>query len=426
MSSGNPVDSSTVREEEWRAPARTLSPAGLTIVSSPDTAAVQRFVPLSPGNIATLGRAAPDAGLRIEDEKLSRIHLRITWDGRSDGYRLGDGGSANGTFVNGARTQSALLADQDVIRVGRTLIVFSADRATEEASDWQQIAKSELPVLLCGETGVGKDVTARRIHERSGRPGSFVAVNCSALPRDLAAAELFGHTRAAFSGAVQARAGVFVSANHGTLFLDEVAELPLELQAMLLRVLEDGKVRALGSDREEHVSVRVIAATNADLARAMERRGFRPDLYARLCHHRIELRPLRQRRRELLSLAVQFASGSELAWDASEALLLGDYPFNVRELKSVVQRARELATTASIELADLDRVAPALVRRLLERRAEGASGAPPPMPARPGRAELERLLTQHAGSVSAVASALSTSRTQVYRWLKAYGWERKP
>src|SRR5262249_54893904 len=158
-------------------------------------------------------------------------------------------------------------------------------------------------MLIQGETGTGKEVLAQAIHGASGRSGAFVPVNCATLPADLAAAELFGHERGAFSGANNARPGLFRAANGGTLFLEEVGDLPLPLQPTLLRALQEGRVRPVGSEREVTVDVRVVAATHVDLERAVEAGGFRSDLLGRLAHVVTTLRPLRERRREILALA---------------------------------------------------------------------------------------------------------------------------
>jgi transcriptional regulator with GAF, ATPase, and Fis domain len=379
--------------------------------------------------VLNVGREVAEQGLRIADVKLSRMHFRVTWDGRSRAYRVGDAGSANGTYVNGLATESAILVENDVVRAGQTLfVVCSSLEPSPFEVLLQSVARSSLPVLLLGETGAGKEVAAQTIHDLSGRNGDFVPVNCAALPKELAASELFGHTRAAFSGAKQPRVGLFQTAAGGTLFLDEIGELPLDLQPLLLRALQDGKVRALGSDREESVDVRVIAATNVDLEGMISSGRFRADLYARLAHQIVNVPPLRQRKSDILRLVAGFAGAKcNVSADAAEALLLWDYEYNVRELKGIVQRIKEQARSGQIDLAALKSVAPQLVSNLdAARNAAGITKVADPVVARPSRAELARLLAEHDGNVSAVAVALSTSRTQLYRWLKGYGieWRR--
>lgn len=421
------TEGSTVREEGWEPPSSARQGMRLCVVSSPDAAAVGRWRELDKETVLNIGREVPEEGLRIADAKLSRMHFRVTWDGRSSTYRVGDAGSANGTYVNGSAAQSGLVVESDVVRAGQTLFVLcSSTESSGFESLLQSVACSPLPVLLLGETGVGKEVAARTIHDLSGRKGDFVPVNCAALPKDLAASELFGHTRAAFSGANQPRLGLFQSAAGGSLFLDEIGELPLDLQPILLRALQDGKVRALGSDREESVDVRVLAATNVDLGALLSSGRFRADLHARLAHQIVDVPPLRRRKSDILRLVAGFGE-CKIGPDAAEALLLWDYDYNVRELKGIIQKLTQRTDRAEVDLFVLKAVAPQLVTHLdAARRAAAISKAAEPVVTRPSRAELTRLLGEHDGNVSAVAEALSTSRTQLYRWLKGYGiaWRR--
>jgi len=203
-------------------------------------------------------------------------------------------------------------------------------------------------VLVEGETGTGKELVARAIHKQSGRKGAFVAVNCGSISSELLESELFGHTRGAFTGAHAAREGLFNYANNGTIFLDEIGELPLPLQANLLRVLEEKRVRPVGSDREVEVSCRVIAATNVPLADQVQQGAFREDLYYRLNVLRIVVPPLRDRLEDIPALAHYF--GETLASEIGVAPVpFGhndfvhmqgyDWPGNVRELKNVIERS---------------------------------------------------------------------------------------
>jgi anaerobic nitric oxide reductase transcription regulator len=221
----------------------------------------------------------------------------------------------------------------------------------------QVVARSGLPVLLLGETGVGKELFARRLHRLSGRHDKpLVQVNCAALPETLAESELFGHVRGAFSGASTERAGRVEAAQGGTLLLDEVGELPLALQAKLLRTLQDGEIQRLGSDRTRKVDVRVIAATNRDLRAAVRDGHFRADLYHRLSVYPLPIPPLRERRDDILPLAGRFLEinrarlglrGLRLARSAERALLDYDWPGNVRELEHVIGRAALRAASGS-------------------------------------------------------------------------------
>ncbi|MDY0749061.1 nitric oxide reductase transcriptional regulator NorR [Paucibacter sp. R3-3] len=215
--------------------------------------------------------------------------------------------------------------------------------------DIDTVAPSDLTVLILGETGVGKELVAQRVHASSARrDAALVQINCAALPETLADSELFGHRRGAFTGAVQDRVGKFELADGGTLFLDEVGELPLSVQAKLLRVLQSGELQRPGSDRLLHVDVRVLAATNRDLRREVAEGRFRADLYHRLSVFPLHVPPLRERERDVLVLAGGFLEKNQhrlgvrnlrLSPAASAALLAHDWPGNVRELEHLVSRA---------------------------------------------------------------------------------------
>lgn len=243
------------------------------------------------------------------------------------------------------------------------------------------VAPTGSTVLLTGETGTGKEVVARRIHFCSERPGGpFVSVNCAALPEGLIESELFGYERGAFTGAAGARPGYFEEANGGTLFLDEVAELPLVLQPKLLRALQEREVRRLGASRSVRVDVRVIAATNGDLACAVREGRFRPDLYYRLCIIELHLPPLRERKEDLPELCKHFLgrciprTGSPLrrvSAAAAEAMDAYPWPGNVRELENVIERALVLA-----RLDDGDAVLPCHLPE--EMRPAPSAAEPPP------------------------------------------------
>jgi anaerobic nitric oxide reductase transcription regulator len=220
--------------------------------------------------------------------------------------------------------------------------------------DIEVAAGSDLPVLITGETGVGKELVARAVHAASPRSDeALIQVNCAALPDSLAESELFGHVRGAFTGAGRDRAGKFEIADGGTLFLDEIGELPLALQPKLLRVLQDGEVQRVGSDRALHVDVRILAATNRDLEGAVRRGRFRPDLFHRLAVYPIHVPPLRDRREDITMLSAHFidrvrqrlgVSRVRLDEEAREALCAGDWPGNVRELRNVISRGVLRAT----------------------------------------------------------------------------------
>jgi len=396
--------------------------ARLHIVHSPAANLNGTSVSLADG-LLVVGRDV-DGGLSIPDQALSRTHFRIVSDTRNGVDRLADAGSRNGTRVGGRAVESVALTPGAVIRAGDTLCVYTTGHEMAAAlAKVDAIAASNASVLILGETGVGKELLARRIHDHSGRSGRFVAVNCAALPRELASAELFGHRRGAFSGANVAREGLFVHADAGTLLLDEVGDLPRDLQPTLLRVLQERTLRPLGSDSEVTIDVRVLAATLFDLSKEIAAGRFRADLHARLAETIIRVPPLRERRTEILALAAEFALelGATLAVtvNAAEALLLWHWPYNVRELRSLIRSFVQRSTAGTpLDLAYLRDERSELTAALsAEPAPENVDGSG----ARPDRAELEGLLVQHEGNVSAVAQALGKPRTQVYRWLRSLG-----
>lgn len=227
-------------------------------------------------------------------------------------------------------------------------LLFHDPRSLAVLEQVERVAASDATVLVVGETGTGKELIARHIHKRSGRDGPFIAVNCGAFSESLIDAELFGHESGAFTGANQARAGWFEAANGGTLFLDEIGDLPLALQVKLLRVLQERQVVRLGSRRAIPLDVRLVAATNVELHRAVEAQHFRADLYFRLSVATIELPSLRERPGDILPLARHFMSvyggklslpGPQLSPEARSALLAYAWPGNIRELENVIHYA---------------------------------------------------------------------------------------
>lgn len=253
-------------------------------------------------------------------------------------------------------------------------IIGRSDAITQLLRELDVVADSDLPVLLLGETGVGKELFARRVHRHSRRRSKpLVHVNCAALPESLAESELFGHVKGAFSGATQDRAGRFETAQGGTLFLDEVGELPLSVQAKLLRALQNGEIQRLGTDAVIKTDVRIIAATNRHLKENTLEGSFRADLYHRLSVYPVHIPPLRDRDRDTLILAGHFLEfnrarlgvrGLRLSYGAEEALLAYPWPGNVRELEHVISRAalkllsrgasRDQILTVPAELLDLE------------------------------------------------------------------------
>ncbi len=223
--------------------------------------------------------------------------------------------------------------------------VCASPRMVELVSTVAVMARSDAPVLVTGESGTGKEMVAQMIHQWSPRAGGrLVVANCGSLAESLVESELFGHVKGAFTGASQAREGVFRAAHQGTLFLDEIGELPLHLQPKFLRAVESGEVQPVGSDTSVKVSVRLLAATNRDLAEEVRERRFREDLYFRINVIELVVPPLRDRREDILPLAATFAAEFargpvRLSPQATECLLSYSWPGNVRELRNAIQRA---------------------------------------------------------------------------------------
>ncbi|EZQ19621.1 nitric oxide reductase transcriptional regulator NorR [Pseudomonas sp. G11-1] len=303
------------------------------------------------------------------------------------------------------------------------------------------VARSDLSVLISGETGVGKELVAQAVHQRSERRNKpLISLNCAALPESLVESELFGHVRGAFSGATGTRGGKFELADGGTLFLDEVGELPLSVQAKLLRVLQNGQLQRLGSDQQLHVDVRIIAATNRDLAEEVRAGRFRADLYHRLGAYPLRVPALRERDGDVLLLAGYFleqgrtrlqAPGLGLSQAARDALLAYDWPGNVRELEHLVSRAilRARARGAGAPLplqlsaADLDLaavVAPASVAAQIANAQLPHYGLRQAVDAYQ-RQLIETVLTHNHGNLSATARALQIDRGNLHRLVRRLG-----
>jgi DNA-binding NtrC family response regulator len=283
----------------------------------------------------------------------------------------------------------------------------------------ERIAPSGAAVLITGEHGTGKEVAARWLHAASPRAErAFVAVNAGGLGEGVLESELFGHVKGAFTDARSDRAGCFELADDGTLFLDEIANMPTGQQARLLRVLETGEFHPVGSSRARRVDVRVIAATNADIARLAAEGRFREDLLYRLNTVEVRLPALRERREDIPRLAAVFlarARGGDgprrFSAAAMEALLAHSWPGNVRELVHVVERARLLARGEEIEVDDL----------ALRPRGDGAPRLEDLTLEQAERYLIERALVQHGGNVSDAARALGLSRSALYRRLATLG-----
>jgi DNA-binding NtrC family response regulator len=385
--------------------------------------------------------------LGLTDRFLSSKHASLR---RTEaGWLLTDQGSKNGTLVNGARVEQRLLADHDLVEVGHTLLLFrealpappgapvhleasalgarepgllTLDPMLEKALErLRAVAPSKLSVVIAGETGTGKELAASALHALSGRGGAFIAVNCAAIPPTLLEAQLFGHKKGAFSGALEDAQGLIRASDRGTLFLDEVGELPLLAQAALLRALAQGQVLPVGATQPVSVDLRVVCATNRHLGTMVAAGTFRADLLSRLQGLSLELPPLRERLPDLGLLVSQLLqrhakapSTVTLEPQAARALARWRWPLNIRELEQALAAALLLAGEQPIGLEHL----PA------ELRGEGRQlTAPEALPEADQelRARLVVLLIEHGGNLSAVARVLGKGRTQIARWVQRYG-----
>jgi transcriptional regulator with PAS, ATPase and Fis domain len=387
---------------------------------------------------------AVEERLALPDKLLSRSHVRI--ERVPGGCDAEDTGSLNGTFIDGRRLEGRVrLADGNLLLFGGHAAVFrrvgeEAMAAIEEeaagpfgpvptispvlaATLWRlrRLAKSGTEVLITGETGVGKEVYARAVHAASKRTGRLVAINCAAIPAELAESELFGYARGAHSTASEAKGGLIQAAEGGTLFLDEIGDMNPRLQAKLLRFLQDREVTPLGSTTPRKVDVQVVAATNNAGAGA----ELRSDLAARLGAQAIRIPSLRDRIEDLGVLIHHFLTGGgkqrapEIEPAAFHALCHYTWPRNVRELQKVIGEAVAVSEGAPcLRLTHLPEVVTAVMepssRPPEERRGEARRRASPTRP------ELEDLLRQHDGNVAQVARVLDRQWAVVWRWLVKY------
>lgn len=305
------------------------------------------------------------AHFKLDDPTVSAVHCELLAD--STGFRVRDLGAKNGVQLGGHRVSEAWLEAKDDVVLGNTVLRFklleeAEESPLEEASGFAKLkgsslpmrelygqlkraARADAPVLLNGETGAGKELAAEAlVTEGPRRDGPLVVVDCGRLVSNLAEAELFGHEEGAFTGAHKRVLGAFERANRGTLFLDEVGELPLELQPKLLGVLERKVVQRVGGTEAVPINVRIIAATHRDLERAVNRGTFRADLFFRLAAVQIRLPPLREREDDIPALVAHFldelpGKRVRLSPGALQRLYDSEYPGNVRELRSAVERA---------------------------------------------------------------------------------------
>ena len=437
---GDPIDVTTTAERDEE-PARLFAfwPGGAASAELPRA-----------GQELTIGRD-PSSGLCIAHASVSRAHAVVRGD-KSPTIR--DLGSHNGTMVGGQRIQAAVpLAKNEIVRIGSaSLIVQGGESVVDDeavpSSDGtldaamrellrllDVVAKSDISVVLVGETGVGKEVLASRVHAMSRRAkGPFVRINCAALSESLLETELFGHERGAFTGALAAKAGLFEAASRGTIFLDEVGEISATVQVKLLRVLESREVTRVGALKPVAVDARVVAATHRDLTQLVEKGAFREDLYFRLNGITVAIPPLRERKSEILPLAEQFVreasaragrSSMTIAPGARELLVAYEWPGNVRELKATMERSVVLCEGDVLDREQLALSSPrASPSRPRVETAPLAGSTLPDALSALERQSIDDALRACGGNQTAAAKMLGISRrTLVYR-LSALGATR--
>ncbi|HVZ83137.1 MAG TPA: sigma-54 dependent transcriptional regulator [Terracidiphilus sp.] len=317
-------------------------------------------------------------------------------------------------------------------RVGKHMLVWSGETMRRVMAQLERVAASETRVCVYGETGTGKELAARTLHEKSPRAaGPFVTLNCAAVPAELIESELFGHEKGSFTGAAQRHTGKFEQAHRGTLFLDEIGDMPLTMQAKLLRVLEEGEVERIGAGKPTSVDVRVIVATHRNLEQLVESGGFRRDLYHRVVVFPIELPPLRKRCEDLPVLVEHFAQqvSAQNGWkpvpftaEAIEALKRYAWPGNIRELRNVVERLLLLAE-ARVDAAEVMLALPAQ-SGAAQTRAAGTCDESGPLAERVTAFERTTLLAElgrHGGNVTQTAKALGLERSHFYKKCQQVG-----
>src|ERR1043165_4857377 len=405
--------------------------------------------------------------VQLTDAKVSGLHCEIRLDDK--GYRLRDLDSTNGTFVGGFRINDVYVSPGAQIALGGTRLKFDplGDSVEIELSDTDRfgsmigrsvkmrelfarlgkLAKRDATGVVTGETGVGKELVAEALHDHSPREkGPFFVLDCGSVPPNLIESELFGHERGAFTGATNSYAGAFERAHGGTVFLDEIGELPLAMQPKLLRVLERKEVRRVGGSKTLEGDLRVVAATNRDLGVEVNRGRFREDLYYRLAVARVHVPPLRERKDDLPLLIEHILATTpngetaSIAQETIDLMMKHDWPGNVRELRNVIERAVLLAETPEDE--DSLRRTP-----MTAARAEPSITATPSHTATSSEAAMtvpvdvgipfklakqnvisefekryiSRLLAQHDGNISAAARAAGIDRMSIHKMLHRLG-----
>ncbi len=424
-------------------PLDTSQPAvrRFDLIGTAGPAAAVRYA--STGTTCAIGSHAGNE-IVIDDASISRSHCELRVE--QGHVRIHDLDSTNGTVLDGVRVVAGYVRDGSTIQLGRSTLRVSLGGSDNRlavslnthfgslvGTSWamracfallERAAASDITVLLEGESGTGKEGAADAIHQASARRDRpFIVIDCGAIPGNLLESELFGHERGAFTGATDRRVGAFEAASGGTVFLDEIGEMPSELQPKLLRVLERREIRRLGSNTMTPADVRIVAATNRDLRAEVNAGRFRSDLYFRLAVMKVQLPPLRQRPEDLPILVQRIVGTLGLGQDVANrlcsnafvsSLSRGAWPGNVRELRNYLERAAVLD-----DLAGSTEDAP-----------EAADPHDPAQPYQQARdrvlAEFERryveqLLRAHHGNVSAAARASGIDRTYLHRLMRRHG-----
>jgi two-component system nitrogen regulation response regulator NtrX len=319
-------------------------------------------------------------------------------------------------------------------RVGKHTLVFCGDTMQRVMAQIERVAASQTRICIFGETGTGKELVARTIHEKSPRlRAPFVTLNCAAVPAELIESELFGHEKGSFTGAAQRHTGKFEQAHKGTLFLDEIGDMPAAMQAKLLRVLEEGEVERIGAEKPTAVDVRVVVATHRNLEQLVAGGGFRRDLYHRIVVFPVELPPLRKRTEDLPALVDHFVQQVSMqnGWKpvpfsdgAIQALKRYAWPGNIRELRNVVERLLLLADQR-VETGDVEAALPVGNGRQVAEGDIAADGALAQRVQNFERAEVLRELEQHGRHITQTAKALGLERSHLYKKCQQLGIDLK-
>ena len=424
--------------------------------------------------------SAPGSGIVVSDPTISRLHAEL--EVKLDGVWLRDLGSRNGSFVDGLQVTGARVPDKGKIRLGSTELIVDYNPTQRRSIEiWPtagfgklvgtsvamrelfatlaRVAPMDSSVLVYGETGTGKELVARAIHDASPRASKpFVVVDCAALPENLLDAELFGHTRGAFTGAHHARAGAIESAEGGTVFLDEIGELPISMQPKLLRVLESRTVRRVGEHTHRNVDVRFLSATHRDLLTMVSAGEFREDLYFRLAVLPIHVPALRLRKEDIESLVSHFlrapgGGSSHIPAELMRELKGRPWRGNVRELRNFVERARALGATEALAMtSQREHVSSGEISAASLSQSQsappisspslgGTSSDPPPVTMNLTDARMfeqaykdfretwidsgereyvRRLLLRHDRNVAAAAREAEVDRTYIYRLIRKH------